>query len=475
MNFGYTFGRPEQRESSSAEDAGTNQNASSQSQEYSIDVNQITPPTFRFGQFGQAPLPSDPIEAKDNVTGSVDDDSFLAEPSISVGQFDATFTFHSSSDSLEDSVTPTVSTATTTTSVPILIEEPLAQPVYLEEPAPHSVEELLKATFDGNTADVILESWENVGIEEIEAAHAECDAFKEAEAPTEDIEVGEQIKPKPLAEISENEEKAELEQEPVDTVIESKEETVSEIKESNAAGKKVKSPKTTAEPKKLKGTKKVLKASEPKELEPAVVVSGKRERKSVERLADTAITKGSTEKTPAIPKGSGLRLGDIDIINQNLNRKLVSDKYVILLHRLLYDRLGDARQRKSAIKAFCGFESSEATAQIEAKLQKYTNAELKDLLHFLGMTSANDKASLVSKISGFLAKPSTDIVKLSLEKKAAKKAAAAKKKSSTVAVGSRSSKRLAPTAKKVAAPVKRTRTAKPTTFLTPETVDSDSD
>ena len=43
----------------------------------------------------------------------------------------------------------------------------------MEEPAPHSVEELLKATIDGDTSEVMMESWENVRIEEIMAAQEE--------------------------------------------------------------------------------------------------------------------------------------------------------------------------------------------------------------------------------------------------------------------------------------------------------------
>ena len=80
----------------------------------------------------------------------------VAEPSISISQFDANFNFN---DSMENAPNlDSLTKSNSNTSIPILIEEPFEHPDYLEEPAAHSVEELLKATVDGSSAEFVMDS-----------------------------------------------------------------------------------------------------------------------------------------------------------------------------------------------------------------------------------------------------------------------------------------------------------------------------
>ena len=197
----------------------------------------------------------------------------------------------------------------------------------------------------------------------------------------------------------------------------------------------------------------------------------KRERKTVERLADSVIqsVKPAAEKNLAIPipTGNGLKLGDIEAINHVLSRKPASDKMVIMLHKVIFNRLGEAAHRKANIRAFCGDEAG----NYENRLKKYTNGELKDLCHFLGLTGANEKAAIAAKISKFLMKPQIESVKFTAKGERIIK----KKKKLTKPKPERSSKRINPDADKkpLGRPPKGSKTSTKAEYLTPETVDSD--
>ena len=205
MNFGYNFGVPNQNDGLG--DSKNNSDATgaeSQNSEYSsIDYSKIPPPTFKFGQFGQVSTESINSAKVQNDMSNGDDDSFLAEPSISAGQFDASFNLPTENAVFSPSNSSESLKSLSAKSVPILVEEPIEEPIYLEEPTPHSVEELMKATVGGNTSALLPEfletaedtkestqtiqhlletedginfnsnSWENIGVEEIKAAEAE--------------------------------------------------------------------------------------------------------------------------------------------------------------------------------------------------------------------------------------------------------------------------------------------------------------
>lgn len=501
--------RSEQQDSNS--NSQQQQSGSQTGSEYSIDLDKIVPPTFRFGQYGQAPLPSDPVtveEAKaesdynsppadngnfDDI--SFDDDSFLAEPSITVDQFDATFNLQANKS--VESVKSEYETGSvkSTPSVPILIEEPLQTPTYLEEPAAHTVEELLKATIDGDTAAVMAESWENVGIEEIEADQAEFAKNQEVEPETEIAGVEhELIEPvEDVENLKTVEDVDDLLEAPVE-VVESVEniskpvtETVEEAVEPKAkkpvAVKKEAAVKKAAVVKKPTVVKKAEVVKKPvasKKTEDTPVpegTTGKRERRTVERLADTIAppVKKVVEKIPTIPKGSGVKLADIELILQKIDKKPSSDESIIGLHRLLFDRMGEARHRKASLRAWCGQDD----AKFDSKLQKYTKIELVEMCGFLGLTSANEKPVIIEKISSFLVKPSREAVKFTVKGERITKvpSAAAKKKAALEAAkpkATRSSKRKAEEpATKIRKPY--TKTAKKSEFLTPEIVDSDTE
>lgn len=515
-NFGYSFGVPRSESNNDGDNSNndnndnTNNNSRStqNSQDYSIDLSQITPPTFRFGQFGQfgsgtlnsaeSAETNNNTETEDTANhdtqaSSADNDSFLAEPSISIGQFDASFSFPSAEEvsvpqnnekSPVSEASASEASAKSTRS-PILVEELAEQPVYLEEPAPHSVEELLKATIDGDTSEVMMESWENVGIEEIMAAQEEFHGKEDEEEKAKEPEI---VEPEPETaaepEIVEPEtaEPEIIEPETVEQSTHSEPKEVEESKTKKPRATKEKKPtaskpeaaKTSVtKPKKTVATK-PEKTVTPKSDTPDAPVTGKRQRKTVERLTDTVIqpVKPAADKSITIPKGSGVKLGEIEVISQNLNRKLASDKIVTMLHKVIFDRVGDARSRKSNLRSFCGID--EENSGFEAKLQKFTNAELKDLTTLLGLSGGNEKSALASKISNFLIKPSADSCKSGGETKkkiSAAKATAALKKSKASAT--RTSKRQAAASGTTVKPPRAKKSKQSTKVLTPEIIDSD--
>ena len=530
MSFQYNF--TSHSATSQEKDSESNE-GTQQSADFSIDVNQITPPTFKFGQFGQAPLPTDwnfssstesvNRETKAPPLEEEDDDSFLAEPSISAGQFDATFGFtemssneqQSASVPIDDTFNSSVSSisaasipldpqvsaksnspSSSSRSIPKLVEEPLEEPVFLEEPAPHSVEELLKATVDGDATAVFKDSWESFSPEELEAAEKEfTEGSVEFVAPLphddtpfepkvsdvvsaiESIEYNYSVGKESVNDIDSiksqsdivntedvKEDTAKVDNAPVENAS-SDEEQVENSKAVPVEKKK----KETTSPIKQRAPRKASKEKSLEKIPVVTTTTGRpvRERKVVQRLstAPAKVVKETAEFS--IPAGSGVRLGDIEAINQTITKKLASDKNLMSLHRLLFDRPGEARQRKSNLRSFCGLEDGAPTNAFEAKLQKRTVAELKELAGFLALSGASDKSALIAKISGFLVKP--------VMKKPAKPAADKSKKVAAIATTKRTA---AAAAKKV---TKKPKTAaakketKPPKFLSPETIDSDVD
>ena len=354
-NFGFSFGVPPFN--NEGENTEGNSASSTQLQDYSIDLSQITPPTFRFGMRGEIVPQSDPIE------NNVDDESFLAEPSISVGQFDANYTFDNYSSNSLESLKPKSDSETpkSVTSVPILIEEPLVQPDYLEEPAPHSVEDLLKATIDGSSAEVFLDSssWENVGIEEIEEAQAEFDSLKEAEAEEimqKKVGNGFEIEKGFTVNSVDNLEIEGKVDNQLEEIVETEQPKAKKSKASPVKTKPVKSVAVRELPAKAKGAAVEAKTSEAEEVlefvahaesnktpaktlaktatktsaktptkttakapaeAPITIISAKRERKTVERLSESVgpnSAKASIKNISTEPKGSGTKLGEINLI-----------------------------------------------------------------------------------------------------------------------------------------------------------------
>lgn len=434
FNFGYSFGISKSENDKTVDGEGNNTQSS---EDYTIDLSKITPPTFKFGEFGQfgsgivnsgsGENNEDVVnEITANSINSVDNDSFLAEPSISIGQFDASFSLPSNNDfisaisansystdsfskSPSESSSSIKSSHSSIPSAPVLIEEPAEQPVYLEEPAPHSVEELLKATIDGDTSDVLMESWENIGIDEIKEAEAEY-SKKKAEQ--------------------------EIEEKAVENV---------EVKAKKRPQKKTEIVETPDVP---------------------VLASGKRQRKTVERLSQSTSEPSKTlnDKSISIPQGTGVKLGEIEVLNQNLNKTLVADKILTMLHKIIFDRIGDIRTRKSNIRSYCGGLESNI---LESKLLKYSKSELSELAKFLGLSGGATKSVLAGKISNFLIKPTVEACKVVSEKKAKSKPASVVVVASKPA--SKSLKRAAPPAK----PAKKSKQTKSEKVLTPEMIDSD--
>lgn len=439
------------------------------------------------------------------VEKSTDSDSFLAEPSITSSQFDSQFkhaeepaqaeeiTFDDAAfDALneeeeEEQAEPVVEepspepeviqpspevpetiAMTTPETIPQIIEETESTHSYLESPQSTSIEDARPASVDDN--------WEDVSVSELPAVITE--AF--AEAPVK----------KPIEASVEAPVEKQIEQ-----VEESVEESVEEPKKTPKSPVKAtpKSPvKTPAKAKAVAKPKSPAKTATGESEAVEGVRHSARQRKTVERLSIEPAAPAK-ENELVIPKGSGLKIGDIEVAAKAVNGKASSHKGLVLLHRILYDRIGVARERKAHIRAWCGVEgdATEGAKMLAAKFSKHTVAELKDVVAVLALPVNNDKSHLVEKLSSFLAKPEPQPIHTRAVVAAAKKArkpvakgtnrTAAMKRAKSAdneeAEGAKPAKKSKTTAKK-AAPKSKAKKASESpvkSFLTPETVDSDLD
>lgn len=420
--------------------------------------------SFGFGQFGQVPATPVPVATNSEETasissgfdmfvgspqvekaptptstGTVDSDSFLAEPSIDVSQFDRTVFafFQEPAQSIQEEpeetgikdCKPPSETASETKSscesIPTLVEETLPTPVYLEEPATHSLE-------DARIANAV-ESWEVV-------------------EPEQETVVGEDVR---------SDESGQSEGARCEMV-----DKVHSIRQEAAAAKVTKPPVSRPARKPRDAPKPVASDTE--------VRHSTRTRKTVDRLA----TDDSLQSRPAsdshaaatvVPNGTGARLGDIEAASKFLQGNLASHKTVILLHRVLFDRMGEARVRKTHIRQFCGTDGGE-TKSLETKLLRHTVAELRSLAQMLGVSASSDKTSLTTRLAVFLSNPTR-------EASAARSSSVAKKTVRKSAPSTKPAARKSAPSAKLAVKRKQEKSHSPEkrSKLTPELVDSDVD
>ncbi|KAH6559549.1 hypothetical protein KP509_1Z004400 [Ceratopteris richardii] len=169
-----------------------------------------------------------------------------------------------------------------------------------------------------------------------------------------------------------------------------------------------------------------------------------RERKSIDRFADSVEIEKEKPKEFKIEQGSGDCLRDIPNVVFKLSKKKSSDEPIQLLHRLLYNKRAKPHVVKTNILQFSGYvwgpNEEKEKAKVREKLDKCfkeTLIQLSDLLD-LNMPRTSKKEDIVSGLLDFLQSPQKTTDKLFQEeeqrlkeKKRSKSPAKGKKKKKT--------------------------------------------
>jgi hypothetical protein len=173
-----------------------------------------------------------------------------------------------------------------------------------------------------------------------------------------------------------------------------------------------------------------------------------------------------------IGHGAGMKFAEIPHIAGFLTKKKTSDKTLVLAHRLIYGRPGEALKRKGDLRQFNGFPvEANSKPGMEKKLGAQTLPALRDLAIMFNLERSGEKSAMVSLIAEFLEKPK-DFGKSKAVPVVAKKTAAGNKGVvvKKAAAGKKGKAAAAP--KKKAAKGGKREAEKQ---LTPETVESDED
>lgn len=495
-----------------------------------VEESQTASVSSGFDMFVNSP------QVEERKPPAVDSDSFLAEPSMTAAEFDSTFVKESSETAapampepepeptqepeviepspepevIEPSPEPaesiSITTATTPDTIPQIVEEPEKSPQYLESPQSISVEEnLADSSFPVSDLSEPVEESRSVSVEQVEEAKV-VEAM-EAEQPVEAAKE---------SFIEEEQEQEAAAQEEV--VVAHEQEVVAQEEEESAAQvapaaaevvetpkapknkSAVQTPKVTkakAAPQSPTTTKSPRKAASEEAPAPAEGVRhSTRQRRTVERLDAVPVqAKDKSAHELVIPAGSGVSLGEIAPITKALNAKVAANPHLILLHRLLYDRMGEAAKRKANIRTFRGVDRDGATEAFRAKLEKYGLQDIKNVAALLCLPVSGEKSALITRVAAFLAKPSADAVSklVAAPKKATKAAppkpkgtnrtAALKRKKAEEAGKDSSAEKPGKKAKTAKAPAKakakstgtKAASLQAKSYLTPDTVDSDVD
>ncbi|KAI5074260.1 hypothetical protein GOP47_0010221 [Adiantum capillus-veneris] len=165
-----------------------------------------------------------------------------------------------------------------------------------------------------------------------------------------------------------------------------------------------------------------------------------RERKSIERFADSVEKEKEKPKEFKIEQGSGTCLRDIPNVVFKLSKRKTSDETVQLLHKLLYNKRVKPNQVKANILQFSGFvwgsNEEKEKSKMKEKLEKIVKEnlfQLSDLLD-LSITKTTKKEDVVVRVFEFLECPHKTTEKLVQEEEQRLKE---KKRTKTPAKGKR--------------------------------------
>ncbi|CAO2599265.1 Protein DEK [Lemmus lemmus] len=166
---------------------------------------------------------------------------------------------------------------------------------------------------------------------------------------------------------------------------------------------------------------------EEEEKEKSLIVEGKREKKTVERLT----TQVSYKEPFTIAQGKGQKPCEIERIHFFLSKKKTDE--LRHLHKLLYNRPGTASSLKKNVGQFSGFPFEKGSTQYKKKeemLKKFRNAMLKSICEVLDLERSGVNSKLVKRILNFLMRPKHSGKPLPKSKKSSSKGSKKERNSS---------------------------------------------
>lgn len=162
---------------------------------------------------------------------------------------------------------------------------------------------------------------------------------------------------------------------------------------------------------------------------PVQIMTGKRDRKKVERLVMKETPK-TPEKKFVVPVGKGVQIGDIPIVAHFLEKTKSQD--LKPLHKFLFGKMvRDPRENKRNIRQFSGFEFSKGDPDYtkrEALLVKFTMEGIKEICTILDVEKKGNKDVIMERIMEFCLNPQPSGRKLPEKGKKKSKSKGTKKK-----------------------------------------------
>lgn len=83
----------------------------------------------------------------------------------------------------------------------------------------------------------------------------------------------------------------------------------------------------------------------------------------------------------------------------------VADKTLLLAHRIIFGRPGEANKRKADLRQFNGFPVSQDKAALVKKLSAQTVAGLRDLCIMFNLERSGEKNAMAGRLADFLMNP----------------------------------------------------------------------
>lgn len=88
-----------------------------------------------------------------------------------------------------------------------------------------------------------------------------------------------------------------------------------------------------------------------------------------------------------------------------LTKKKAADKTLLLAHRIIFGRPGEAAKRKANLRLFNGFPASQDKAALETKLATQTLPALRDLCILFNLERSGEKNAMATRLAVFLMSP----------------------------------------------------------------------
>jgi len=168
---------------------------------------------------------------------------------------------------------------------------------------------------------------------------------------------------------------------------------------------------------------------------PRIVGRSTRERKQVQRLS--LATEGlAQEKKLHVPSGSGVKLGDIPYVEDQLKRHTGMDETLRSLHRILYPGHPVSKKDvKANLRLFCGLSDSEEqqVSAMKERFGKWMLSGLKEVCGLFALERSGTKEVVIQRIVEYLKKP-TNLGKMPVSEKLKKKRISSKKQQKKKAV-----------------------------------------